>query len=126
MVRRRKEAEGRAGSEPGHRMASVLHGLKTVLLLVLLLASALPGDCARRDPHSMEEISLERHRASHRHQMRQPRVENGQTIQVVDFSADSDHQLDDDGQYTGASVHRGRGPRLASIEARPPSTHPHV
>jgi hypothetical protein len=99
-------------------MASVLQGHKTVLLLMLLLASALPGDCAGRDPLSMEE----RRRAAHRLQMRQPRVKNERTIEVVDFHADADQQPDDDGQYTGASVHRGLGPRLASIEARPPLT----
>ena len=96
----RKEAKGRAGSEPGRRMASVLQGLKAVLLLMLLLASALPGDGGRRNPLNMEERS----QASRRHQMRQPRVENGPELQVVDFSTDSDQAPDKDGQYTGASL----------------------
>jgi hypothetical protein len=81
-------------------MASVLQGLKAVTLLMLLLASALPGDCAGRDPHSREE----RRQASRRHQMRQPRVEK--SIKVLDFSADSDFAPDDDGQYTGATLVR--------------------
>jgi hypothetical protein len=81
-------------------MASVLQGLKTVLLLMLLLASALPGDGGRRNPDSVKE----RLQASRRHQMREPRVENGQEIQIVDFAADSDQAPDKDGQYTGASL----------------------
>ena len=100
MTRRHKEAEGRAGSGPGRRMASVLQGLKTGLLIMLLLASVFPGDCGRRTPHFMEERS----QASRRHQMREPRVENVRQLQMLDFAADSDEAPDKDGQYTGASL----------------------